>query len=541
MAQQYYRANLTDSQFPFVSSFQGKTVIQGGLDQHYIPTTSLSGDTKDKGIPDCSYMHNVLPTQQGYKSVDYADAVPAVASNEVFKRIFPVKDFDGNRGLVATTYTGKTYLIVGGMFAWLDITPAGQPTIIDVTIANVTGSSFICYANWGIYIVDLIHKQLTPANIQWDAPLTNASITGIGNSNNYLLAHDGTTLYWSSALDVLDFKQSQITGANSGVPTDSQGNLLLINYVSVGFAVYCQGNIVVATYSGNTQFPWLFKAATNSAGLSDITAVCQGEDNSNYAYTAAGLLKVSLSGCVPVFPEATDFLGARVFEDYDVTTDTLNLSYPKVNVVVKLAFIASRLLVISYGEGETTFALVYDTGLKRWGKLKMLHSQVFEADYNMLNSSYSTYYDLGLYPYSYYADTTYLTMIPNKNSAPPAKHSLGLLQLDGTVKLLVIDYGNFNSDAVIILGKYQITRNSTLSIQSISIESIDIEDTDFELDILTSDDGKNTSLVTTPEPVSTSNLKTYEPRVTGANHSLRIKGAFHLVGVVLVFTKHGSR
>lgn len=542
MTQLYYRANLSDAQFPLVSTFQGKTIIQPQLDQNYTPAPLGSSEERDKGIPEAWYLHNVLPSLYGYKSVGYNKAVNGVTDATGFIRVFAVKDFAGNRGHIAITDT-KTYLITASSTTWKDVTPAGQPLNADVTAADATGSSFICYAKFGIFTINLTTKTISPAAISWDSPLTNASMVGIASSNNYLLAHDGSTLYWSSALDVLDFKASQITGAGKGTPTAVVGTIIALAKVGIGFAIYCQGNIVVATFSGNVQYPWIFKEAPNGSGLASIYHLTTtGDEGSNYAWTAAGLLRVTLAGCTAINPEVTDFLTGRIFEDYDSATDTLTTQFTTSKMVVRIAFISSRYLCISYGLSELTHCLVYDTSMKRWGKLKITHVQVFDLSFSIAVTPYVTYEDFGTVTYSELFPYSYADFIPSSSvSAPEAKHSIALLQADGTIQLANFDFGNFNSDAVLILGKYQVFRANTVAVQGFTIETIDAVNTDFEAKVLTSADGKNTSIITTPYETVEPNMRSYDCLVIGQNHSLRIKGSFHMVGLLMIFTKNGNR
>ena len=540
MTQVYYRANLNDEEFPLVSKFQGKTVIQATIDQNY-KQTLYDKVADDRGIPEAYYMHNVVPSIHGYKSVSYVDAIDGVTGVLTFDKIFQVKDFDGNRGLIATCLEGKTYLLSSLSRQWKEVTVPGQPATDQVTVASATGSTFICYANWGIFTVDLINLTLTAAPIQWDNPLTNANIVGISASNNYLLAHDGATLYWSSALDVLDFKASQITGAGSGTPASATGNIIMLSPVGIGFAVYCQGNIIVATFSGNVQYPWIFKEAPNGAGIADITSVTStGEDNSNYAWTTAGLLKVTLAGCTTLHPAVSDFLGGRIYESYDTSNDMLVVEKLASYLKVRMAFVASRFLCISYGPTTYQYTLVYDVALKRWGKLKQEHVQLFEVSYEVL-FDVPTYYDIGLVSYDSYASDTYNSLNTGKNQAPSARHSMAYMTSSGQVRMIVVEYGDTESDAVLLLGKYQIFRAHTVAVQGMTIESIDTDNTGFSVKVLTSLDGKNAAITTTPYETVGDGIRSYDCLVIGQNHSLLIKGAFHITAIVIVFTKNGNR
>ena len=551
MAQINYRANLRDSDFPLVSQFQGRSVIQPSLDNFYVgeSATSTTVNDRDKGVPEVYYMHNVIPVIGGYKSVQYkavvAAVIPSIALPVTIRQVFQVKDFSGNKGLIVTTEEGETYIVSGSNKTWTNITPPGQLSGATASVANVTGSSFICYANFGIFQVNLTSNTLSSAALIWTgtSPLvTNASILGISASNNYLLAYTSDTLYWSSSLNVLDMSPSQITGAGSGTPAGASGNIITVSPVGIGFAVYCQGNIIVASYSGNTQYPWLFKEAPNGSGIASALSVASsGEDNSNYAWTSAGIMKVTLGGCAPVYPEVSDFLAGKIFEDYNSTTDTIDFTYLVTPLKVRLAFCASRYLVISYGVNSYTHALIYDISMKRMGKLKLSHAQVIDIDFDADSSNFGSYYDMGTASYESYGEVTYNTIVGNPNVAPAAKHSIVLVQLDGTIQLMQGDYGLFASDAVLLLGKYQLSRANLTTMQGLAVDMIDATNTNFSLELLTSYDGKTYGSKITPYVTVYPEFRSYQCVATGVNHSILIKGSFHITSLVLTFTVNGNR
>jgi hypothetical protein len=546
MTQVYYRANLNDDEFPLVSSFQSRTVIQPQIDQNYVASQTLVEKSPvDKGIPECYYMHNVLPSAHGYKTVAYRTVVTGIYG-KVFTQRFQVEDFNGNRGLIGITADGHTYLAINTSSVWLDITPPGQP-ICDVTVAHATGSSFICYANWGIYALDLVTKTLSTAGLLFDSPMVDSDVVGIGSSTNYLLLHDGSKIYWSSALNVLDFKKSQITGAGSGTPQDVIGTIIRINKLNVGFAIYCQGNIVVATYSGNTQYPWTFKEAPNSSGISSIDAVTSGDDGSNYAWTSSGLMKVTLAGCSLVHTQVSDFIGGNIIEDFDSVTNTFNVTYTEDILKYKIAFLSSRYLAISYGVTDLQYSLIYDIPLKRWGKLKVPHSGLIDIGFKPLlghsNPTYLTYDQLGTVSYDqlgvFYP--TYNDMVSLAVQAPDVKHNMTVIGIDGEVKLISTEFGDTTSDSVLLMGKYQMFRANVVTLQGASVEVIDEDNANFSLTVLTSLDGKNTGLVTNPYEIAAPGIRGYNCLVTGQNHSLLFKGSFHMAGLILIFTNAGNR
>lgn len=537
MAQYTFSANLKSSGFPLVSSLESRTVL---LDP-YTKNTAVASSAVDKefGKPEAYYMQDVLPTLQGYKSIGYRRVIQPTSTPETFLRIIPVRDSNENRGYLGFTASGKTYLFSTITNIWTNVTPAGT-TAVDITFAYVTGTTYICYSKYKIYSVNILTGTLVEATL---AGITVANIVGISASNNYLLLHDGYTVYWSSSLNPLDFVPSLITGAGSGVPASLGGVIIAVYPLSTGYAIYTTANIVLATFSGNVRYPWQFKEANNSAGISSILAVSySGDDGSNYAWTSSGLLKVSLVGCIAILPEVTDFLSGRVLETFDVTTGLLSVQYLVASLTVRLHYSSSRYLIISYGIANPDYALVYDFALKRLGKLKLAHVAAFEL--TLLSDGLGkTYTGMGTATYSSLAGFKYTELITLVNIAASPKRTMAFLQSDGSIQVALADFGDFSASAVLLLGKYQMSKGKIATIQGVEVENIDINNGNFSLSIVTSLDGKDPGVpVMTPTTVYTgNNVRKYGARVSGINHSILFEGAFNIVDVVLTVTNNGSR
>jgi hypothetical protein len=128
------------------------------------------------------------------------------------------------------------------------------------------------------------------------------------------------------------------------------------------------------------------------------------------------------------------------------------------------------------------------------------------------------------------------------NVAANAGRTMGFLQADGSVRLAVWDYGNFSSDAVLILGKYQITRNQLCTMQGFEVENVDLANTNFNVTIATSLDGKTLLTPTVPINLVTGALvRKYGARVSGLNHSLIFQGSFVLASIELSMSRQGRR
>jgi hypothetical protein len=551
MAQIETSVDLQSPNFPLVPQFMGRSVLIPNTDQiGQSPSIGREGTSvtqiSEKGnVPHAYYMYNVVPTSQGYKSVAYTRITGAprtvlgVVIPVVFSSIFAIRDSAENRGFLGVTEDFRTFIFSNISKRWIEATPVSQANS-DVSIAFVTGSTYVCYAKFNIFTVDLINTQLVPATL---SGVVNSNVISIAASNNYLILQDGNIVYWSSALNASDFVPSLATGAGSGTPTAIGGRIVAMFPLSTGYAIYTTTNIIVASYSGNIRYPWIFKEANNSAGVSSAEVISYGDDGTNYAWTSAGLLKVSLAGCAPVLPNVTDFLSGRVFAEWNATTRQIDYEYLTSDLKVHLLYSSARFVVISYGKTSLTHALIYDLALKRFGKLQIDHVNAFEL--NILSDGTPlTYADLASFNtlYGDLTDTAYSELATITNKAASPKRTLAFLQADGSIKVALFDVGNTNSNAVLILGKYQLVRTNTMTIEAVKLEDTDIDNTNFAVSILSSQNGKTWSSNTPATLIeSDRDYRKYGCRATALNHSVLIEGAFNLVTMTLVVHKHGRR
>lgn len=515
MAQVPYRGNLSAKVFPFLSSQFGRSVIVAGIDQVNASQTGGESSGGDSNIPQAYYMHNVIPTAQGYKSVGYKNILPAAGFN--FDKVFTVRDPDMVRGWLGVTTSGALYLYRAGDITWTDITAQVTGwTGGNVSIAYANGYTYLCLAGFNVYKLSVAAKTVTVIDL---IGVVENKIVAITASSNYLVITDGVTIFWSSTISPEDFVPSLITGAGSGKPSDLEGLIVALVPLTSGFAVYSSVNVVIASYSQNARFPWVYRGAANSEGVSDIQHITVGADEgTHYAWTSAGIQKISNTGAaVTSMPEVTDFLVGYEFEDFNSLTNTLVSSYSTTPFKLKLAFIAARYLVISYGVDYLTHALVYDTSLKRWGKLKLNHAACFEVTLN--------------------SDGKLI-----QNTSPSAKKTLGFVLIDGSVTVCNFENNANISDSVLILGKFQLIRSRLVTMDHISLESVDTA-SDFSVLLVTSLDGK--SPIHTPLQLSANKssekFREYPAHATGVNHSLVLKGKFHLNSFLLNMHVNGRR
>lgn len=509
MSQVTYRANLSAKTFPFLSQNWGRTVIVPQYDNTFSRQLASSEDTdKDVGIPQIYYCHNVMPQAQGFQSVGYENRWVATSNPETFLRLLEYGPY-----YLGVTASGNVYIHTD---AWYFLANHGPGN--NITTATIEGQNYYYVAGVGCYIADPLLHTVTAITL---TSLIPANILGIIASFGYLIAWSAEAVAWSSTIDPTDFTPSLVTGAGGGSVQEIKGVIEGCIPHHLGFFIYSNTNFAMAIASANVRYPFNFREVVNSGGIESIGFFDKGArkithdpmGTNIYVYNSAGMQIISPAQAQTILPEITDFIGGKVFEDYNEVTKVFtsvaaNFNDPQIKSV------ADRYLVISYGiiagAAPYTHALVYDIILKRWGKLKISHVQCFE------------YSGQGDYP----------------NQTP--KNSIAFLQADGTVKTVTFNPNYIDSNGVLCLGKYQFVRQRILQLDEISLENIPTGTTPA-VTILSSIDGKN-PVTTVPAVLDANGLyRRYGSRAIGVNHSLVIQGSFTIVSVVMSFNIHGKR
>lgn len=511
MSQITYRGNLLAKIFPFISEFFGRSVIIPGPDQNFV---RYSGAEELSGIPQLYYCHNVMPTFEGFQSVGYTQAISDNKNN--FENIFILQDTSGNKVFFSHASDGKNYVLPFGGISWIEINSVSSTSGVVVSSATINGQSYIYFANVGCFIYDAASNSLI--NIVLTG-LDTSKIKGITSSSGYLIAWTDTSIAWSSTVDhvvptdPIDFVPSLVTGAGGGNVESAKGKITLCAAHYLGFIIYTTDNAVSAVYSGNSRYPFTFREIVNSGGLANSSLISLDAASGNhYAYTTSGLQIISSSQTQTVFPEITDFIAGRYFEDFDETTNTFVTQILTSPMKKAITVVADRYLIISYGVKSLTHALAYDTVQKRFGKLKVPHVCCFE----------------------------WKTLSPEISIENP-RQSLGFLKSDGSIVTVDFSYIADNANGVMVLGKYQLSRTRLLTLEQVELENIKVG-SNFTLYDLASLDGKN--LQPAVEGFLKENTESYRKYLfhqTGVNHSLLAKGAFYCSSVILSFHVHGRR
>src|SRR6266571_4721409 len=377
MPQVVYRANTASQHFPFLSIHHGRTVIVPKQDQAFKSNIiqNPADEDKDIGIPQAYYMHNVMPTNQGLQSIGFIKKLNGISGHTDFDNIFLLRDSSENKFLYSPS-GGQNYIFDGDNNFWLSTLPLTIPSDAIVTVAYVGGNTYIFIKKLGIFQYDTVTKTLLPVTLIGVVPTL---LNGICSSSGFLIAFDDFTVYRSQATSVLNFTPDPSLGSGSSIPEDVKGPIIACLPITNGFIIYTTKNAVGATFSQNIRYPFIYAEISGSSGILQPEHVSwQHNGDFHYAWTQAGLMKVTKSQAQLVFSDVTDFLTQKLFEDYDEVADVFILTKLISPIQIRLNVIERKFFVISYGISSFTHALVYDIGYKRWGKIKLLHVGAFE-------------------------------------------------------------------------------------------------------------------------------------------------------------------
>lgn len=397
MAQNRVSLNLSAANFTLSLRFKGPSVLIPGNDQNYYQATAgFAGETPQRGIniPQIDYCENTVPSAEGYRSVAYRYFIDPPEVAQTFIKILTIFDGNANSALLGVTKDRKLFIVsayTSGKWQELPL-PAGYtwPIYKGITNTTIRGSIAICIVGVGIFVVAPATNQIIPVT---PLGIDATEIFGLCSSKGYAIVWDADTVYWSSTENAWDFTPSLITGAGSAKPEGAKGKIVLCKEIDRGFIIYCDASIISAAYSSNKAIPWLFAVLQGGAGIRHQDAVAYDINMSNhFVWTSSGFIGVELHRANPLFPELTDFIASGLsdktqsFSAYPVT------EFVDADKEVRISIVSSRYVCISFGylsdpvdnEGrvpELEQSFIWDTQLKRWGKLNIRHIQIFEAPF----------------------------------------------------------------------------------------------------------------------------------------------------------------
>ncbi len=530
MARTIFRVNLTASSFPMLSKHYGDSVAgRGRLDTDYVITNQYSGSQADAfiGIPTFIYMHNCVPYTHGVQSLGFREIAGGFRGSTEFDHAYTLR-YGTEKAAIFVGAKGRNYVNQG--HGWQSV-EAPFRMAGTVTIAYLKETTYICYQGNGIYKLNPSTGQITPVVLQG---LNTSSLKGITAANAYLIAYDENTIYFSDPTDELNFQPTLSSGAGSESVLQIRGKIVCALPIENGFIIYTTTNAVSAVFSGESRFPWVYREIDGSSGIQKPEHVAWTSNYAgHYAWTTAGLQSISVQTADIVFPEVSDFLAGRELEDYvgdlglfpgnsaknssagpfgeflEMPVGPNQLLINKLpetleQMQIKVAMISSRYLVVSYGLLELTHALIYDIGLKRWGKIRKKHVAVFE------------YFNL-------------------ETGMGLAKKTLALLDKSGKISLATVDNASDvdKSDSVVMLGRIQPMRGQNADL--LAVESSVLHQTKGQLAVIASLNGSDYLPEIKPVIVDAGfNKIVHQMEIFGRNFILKYTGDFQLNSIQAV-------
>ncbi len=553
MAQIDYRVNLSAAVYPMTLAKAGKSVIIPGPDQNFEWRIDAAGETnaRSAGIPQVMYMENVLPTSEGFRSIALVESTPIALAQ--FETIITARRVRASTATNPESSYHLLFLSSAKILASYDprgpyfqlTNSAGFPAQLfpgSVSFADVKGSTYFRtsgrvfrLAITGAVGPDMVEETIT------GLPVPNADIVSICGSFNYLIFHSSTAIYWSSTTIPTDFAPSLVSGAGVEFPNNIKSNILFLKPHSEGFFICCEFNLIFARYTGNSRYPWKFTEIKESGGYkTDLQIAGDSQASINYGVNTNSFIQaISPELCDVIAPEITQFLSeAATYDSFNYSTNIF-IDQPHVKLRSGKAFyLFDRYVLVSYDrnyiEGFNEGAknvFVYDKLLKRYGNIKINHDYVVESASNVL-------------PF------------PAANTSEPA--FVFIDYVTGKITSTTFNYQNITSanlhKAVILLGKFKLTRSRWVTLEEATIESIayNFNGTNFvnnfsativyTLDGKTFETPKDLYLIP-PSALNISNIKTlkYLGHTSCSNFSLLLKGAFDLNTVELRMHIDGIR
>lgn len=567
MAIQRFKLPLNNAAFPFASVDSPRAVFVPGLDGAARASKGFVAgpESADYNLTQILYGENFMPVGPGVRSVGYKQLI-APTVNTDFDSIFPLRDQDENY-VIYSPGKGKNYVYDDGASAWtsetipsiysLTLASGSNPANSKVTYAYVDGYTFVCFSrlksndatpvDMSLLLWDPTTKTFSPASSvvsnlfsATGGKMNVGEIDGISSSSGYLIVWSGIQMAWApaSVSGTFDFEtviSGEISGAGSVVPPDVKGPITAVIQVSGGFVAFTSRNAQGAQYNPNSlSIPWVWREIPDAGGVESYEQVTvEGNLGAVIAYTTAGMQKVSLNSSELIYPDLSDFIASRQIERYNSTTKTLSQDATTLDFYVKLSAVGDRYIVLSYGTypGVYSFALVYDAGVQRWGKLRIVHRDCFYYNYGVVTGDI-TYAMLGDVTYDAFVSTSYDATTQQSNAFTAAPHGLAFLLETGEVQLA--DWSKQIRDTqdtgVLVIGRVQLTRARNVQLNRAELEGL----VSGDVYVAPSYDGRTLSAAQAMIPItSVQDFKVLGTLIDAKNFNVIVEGTFDISTLIL--------
>ena len=510
------RCNLQPNSYPF----KQRDIVRTSMFSKYDlkPTSSqndtIMAETPERQVPHITYMENVMPVAEGVISVGYQQLVSFNNDLASTTRVIELRDDAGRRKYLL--HAGSKLYVTDAktLTLWTELTlPTELATLTGDTFISqgyVEGVTYLYASNIGAFKIALDTNAVSMVTF---TALEADKILGIVATAGYLIAYSTSALYWGSVDNFLDFTPDIEVGADSQIPSDLKGNIVAVYPLPQGGLIYTDKNVVGFGATSNLRNPWLFREVPGSSGISAPEEVAYDDNMADHVvWSTSGLSQLNRLEHKLIHPEASQFLAGRLIDGALQSNGIPQEITLSAAMKVRTNIVGSRYLIISYGQSiPFQFALVYDQALRRWGKLNVAHSDVFE-----LSSP--------------------------TDSTGTATRNIAFIQPSGRVVMLNMDETYAEREGVIQIGPVAVTNEKTTRFYGATVVAGRFHST-VKLGISVSYDG------TTKESIKWAYELAYGSRLSreylllleGANVTLTIKGTFKLTDVLINLDGGGER
>lgn len=553
MANTTFQADLLSTAFPYSFKELGSCVIAPtALETSKQTPSSLHGTDAERqaGYSHGYYLENVIPTARGYSSAGFTKLAQC-PSSVPFEHVIEVRSADNS--LVQIGVRNANIYISKPDGTWKTSTVLRDAGVAPQT-AVVRGTTYVYFGTFTVYEYDSSTNELIIASIP---ALGSTTIRGIVSAGAQLVVHDEETIYYSSVLDALDFQKDLATGAGSTKVLALRGSISFCAALGSNFVIYTQYNAVIAKGTGSLAFPFIFNEISGSIGAVKLEHVA-GNSNTgvHIVYTTAGFQQVSTEGAEFIWPELGDGISRGLLPTIDTLTETPKLvDVDKLNV--RMSFIADRWVCVSLGSDPEvlvyTDCFLFDTSLKRWGRLKVSHTCIFQwnlelVEYSGSIRSYQDWVDQypiydDVEPELIYLDLSTIT----SSNASLTKNRAALCSTLGSITAFDVHDADIAGDTTnkggtdaatprLILGKYKVSRNSGVVFQylrcnKLIMGTIVLRGHDYNGDMIRA----RSTLVESPR-----HKDTWYARMSADAISIEFQGTFSLTDLSVTCSNAGT-
>jgi hypothetical protein len=547
MATTKFKLALNAANYPMTYRQASRSVLDRGPDVQFPGNSNFFGsaDSVDYNTIQITFCENVIPIPKGLQSVGFLEEYPPYS--------IPVTDFDQLmlvRSSVGSNVSfsparGKNYVYSDANAGWISYDAfVLDPLYKNVTYGYVNGRTLIFYESTKLVEWNPVGPSVDTLTLTLPAGFDISDIKGNSAASNYHLLYTDIDILWSTITDVLDFADTDL-GAGRQIPIDLRGRITSVRPIAGGFMIYTSENVIAASFTNDASRPFAFREVQNSGGVNSGEQVT-GEANAagHYTYGTAGIQLVTLQRAETVFPEAADFLISGELDVWNPSTKAVDTDTLSQAMVPKMQYLGNRYLFISYGPGNRpgpdmyTHALVFDTTLQRWGKLKIDHTDINLLPLDSLGGPLR-YYQLK-YEYDYY-DMQYAQLVYPADPPPGFRQNYGFLQNDGTVLLMITDMEALLGGGVVLFGRCQLRRSRLMTLQKTEIEGLQLTPTPVITALGSSTGAERTSVTTLVPSQQTDAFTETKSRLTSMNFDLAVEGGFQLTTFIVEATNHGTR